>query len=157
MTSRSGVVVWALVVVMTVLSGLRTCNPNHADRRRSRRVQTSYHSGPKNVPARFPRPWQTGVMATYDEYCPIAVGVEFFGDRWTPLILRELVVGSHRFNEIHRGIPKISRTLLSQRLRALVDRGIVERVDDDYGIEYHLTPAGAALQPIIWSLGHWAA
>jgi DNA-binding HxlR family transcriptional regulator len=96
-------------------------------------------------------------MATYDEYCPIAVGVEFFGDRWTPLILRELVVGSHRFNEIHRGIPKISRTLLSQRLRGLVDRGLVERVDDDYGIEYHLTEAGEALQPIIWALGHWAA
>ena len=95
-------------------------------------------------------------MTSYEEYCPIAVGAEYFGDRWTPLILRELVVGSHRFNDIHRGIPKISRTLLSQRLRALVDRGLVERVAD-HGIEYHLTPAGADLQPIIWALGHWAA
>ena len=95
-------------------------------------------------------------MTSYEEYCPIAVGVEYFGDRWTPLILRELVVGSHRFNDIHRGIPKISRTLLSQRLRSLVDRGLVDRVEDD-GIEYHLTPAGADLQPIIWALGHWAA
>jgi DNA-binding HxlR family transcriptional regulator len=105
---------------------------------------------------RLSDPCDTQVVATYEEYCPIAVGVEYFGDRWTPLILRELVVGSHRFNEIHRGIPKISRTLLSQRLRSLVERGLVERVDDD-GIEYHLTPAGADLQPIIWALGHWAA
>lgn len=96
-------------------------------------------------------------MGSYEEYCPIAVGVEFFGDRWTPLILRELVVGSHRFNEIHRGIPKISRTLLSQRLRTLVERGLVERLDDGDAIGYHLTPAGADLEPIIWSLGHWAA
>ncbi len=95
-------------------------------------------------------------MTSYEEYCPIAVGVEYFGDRWTPLILRELVVGSHRFNDIHRGIPKISRTLLSQRLRSLVDRGLVDRLDDG-GIEYHLTPAGADLEPIIWALGHWAA
>jgi DNA-binding HxlR family transcriptional regulator len=98
-------------------------------------------------------------MATYDEYCPIAVGVEFFGDRWTPLILRELLVGSHRFNEIHRGIPKISRSLLSQRLRQLAQRGLVERDDAGSGqaVEYHLTPAGKDLEPIIWELGRWAA
>jgi DNA-binding HxlR family transcriptional regulator len=96
-------------------------------------------------------------MLSYDEYCPIAVGVEFFGDRWTPLILRELVVGSHRFNEIHRGIPRISRSLLSQRLRSLVSRGLVERHEDSPTVEYHLTEAGADLEPIIWALGHWAA
>jgi DNA-binding HxlR family transcriptional regulator len=96
------------------------------------------------------------VGTSYEEYCPIAVGLEYFGDRWTPLILRELVVGEHRFNDIHRGIPKISRSLLSQRLRSLVDRGLVERTDED-GIEYHLTPAGEDFQPIIWALGHWAA
>jgi DNA-binding HxlR family transcriptional regulator len=96
-------------------------------------------------------------MASYDEYCPIAVGVEFFGDRWTPLILRELVVGSHHFNDIHRGIPRISRSLLSQRLRLLVTRGLIERRQDHTGIEYHLTDAGQDLQPIIWALGHWAA
>ena len=97
-------------------------------------------------------------MASYDEYCPIAVGVEFFGDRWTPLILREIVVGSHRFNEIHRGIPKISRSLLSQRLRQLCRRGLLEREEGGgQAVEYHLTPAGADLEPIIWALGHWAA
>jgi DNA-binding HxlR family transcriptional regulator len=96
-------------------------------------------------------------MATYDEYCPIAVGVEFFGDRWTPLVLREIMVGSHRFNEIHRGIPRISRSLLSQRLRELVSRGLAERHEDGPGVEYHLTEAGTDLGPIIWGLGYWAA
>jgi len=96
-------------------------------------------------------------MASYEEYCPIAVGLEFFGDRWTPLVLRELVIGASRFNEIHRGLPKMSRTLLSQRLRMLCERGLVDRTDEDGIVEYHLTPAGADLQPIIWSLGHWAA
>ncbi len=96
-------------------------------------------------------------MFSYGEYCPIAVGVEFLGDRWTPLVLRELMVGSHRFNEIHRGIPKISRTLLSQRLRALVERGLVERTDDHAGITYHLTPAGADLEVVIAGIGIWAA
>jgi DNA-binding HxlR family transcriptional regulator len=96
-------------------------------------------------------------MATYDQYCPIAVGVEFFGDRWTPLVLREIMLGSHRFNEIHRGIPRISRSLLSRRLRELVIRGLAERHEDGPGVEYHLTEAGADLAPIIWGLGHWAA
>ena len=91
-------------------------------------------------------------MATYAEYCPITAGAEFFADRWTPLVLRELMMGSHRFNDIHRGIPRISRTLLAQRLRTLVSRGLVEKVDG----EYYLTEAGEELQPIVWSLGYWA-
>jgi DNA-binding HxlR family transcriptional regulator len=96
-------------------------------------------------------------MASYSEYCPIAVGVEFFGDRWTPLILRELMVGSHHFNEIHRGISRISRSLLSQRLRELAARGLVDRHEDGPAVEYHLTSAGAELEPIIWAIGYWAA
>jgi len=96
-------------------------------------------------------------MTSYGEYCPIAVGAEFFGDRWTPLVLRELVMGCRRFNDIHRGLPRMSRTLLSQRLRTLERRGIVERSNDDGRIEYVLTPAGRALEPVIWALGHWAA
>lgn len=92
-------------------------------------------------------------MATYAEYCPITAGAEFFADRWTPLVLRELMMGSHRFNDIHRGIPRISRTLLSQRLRTLVNRGLVEKRG---GSEYHLTQAGEELQPIVWALGYWA-
>jgi DNA-binding HxlR family transcriptional regulator len=96
-------------------------------------------------------------MASYDEYCPIAVVVEFFGDRWIPLVLPELVVGSHRFNEIHRGIPRVSRSRLCQRLRVLVSQGLVERHEEGHTVEYHLTEAGADLEPIIWALGHWAA
>jgi DNA-binding HxlR family transcriptional regulator len=98
-------------------------------------------------------------MPSYREYCPIAVGAELFGDRWTPLILRELIIGSRRFNEIHRGLGRMSRTLLIGRLRELERRGIVERTLDAAGrtTEYRLTTAGAELEPIVWSLGHWAA
>jgi DNA-binding HxlR family transcriptional regulator len=98
-------------------------------------------------------------MPSYREYCPIAVGAEFFGDRWTPLILRELILGSRRFNDIHRGLGRMSRTLLSQRLRELERRGIVERQVDDAGrtTEYRLSAAGQGLEPIVWALGHWAA
>jgi DNA-binding HxlR family transcriptional regulator len=98
-------------------------------------------------------------MPSYREYCPIAVGAESFGDRWTPLILRELILGSQRFNDIHRGLGRMSRTLLIQRLRELERRGIVERTVDGAGrtTEYRLTRAGKELEPIVWALGHWAA
>ncbi|HLO36614.1 MAG TPA: helix-turn-helix domain-containing protein [Candidatus Deferrimicrobium sp.] len=98
-------------------------------------------------------------MPSYREYCPIAVGVEVFGDRWTPLILRELILGSRRFNDIHRGLGKMSRTLLSQRLRELERRGIVERTLGATGrtTDYCLTAAGLELEPVVWGLGHWAA
>jgi DNA-binding HxlR family transcriptional regulator len=98
-------------------------------------------------------------MPSYREYCPIAVGAEFFGDRWTPLILRELMLGSLHFNEIHRGLGRMSRTLLLGRLRELERRGILERTVDDAGrtTEYRLTAAGRELEPIVWALGHWAA
>jgi DNA-binding HxlR family transcriptional regulator len=98
-------------------------------------------------------------MTSYGEYCPIAVGAEVIADRWTPLVLRELIIGCKRFNEIHRGIPKMNRTLLTQRLRALERRGLVERrtVDSANSVEYHLTAAGEDLAPVLWSLGQWAA
>ena len=71
-------------------------------------------------------------MTSYADYCPISAGVDVLGDRWTPLVIRELMVGASGFNEIHRGIPRVSRTLLAQRLRqlerlGLVDREVVER------------------------------
>ena len=98
-------------------------------------------------------------MTSYGEYCPIAVGAEVFADRWTPLVLRELMIGCRRFNEIHRGLPKMNRTLLVQRLRSLERRGLVERRTDgsDKSVEYTLTEAGRELQPVVWALGHWAA
>ena len=100
----------------------------------------------------LPRP-ENREMQSYGEYCPIAVGVEVFADRWTPLVLRELMIGCCRFNEIHRGLPKMNRTLLVQRLRSLERRGLVER----HAEQYRLTEAGRELEPIVWALGQWAA
>jgi DNA-binding HxlR family transcriptional regulator len=98
-------------------------------------------------------------MARYADYCPIAVGMEVLGDRWTALVIRELMVGAAGFNEIHRGIPRISRTLLAQRLRLLERHGLVRRETAARGRpgRYTLTPAGTSLTPIIWAIGHWAA
>lgn len=98
-------------------------------------------------------------MTGHADYCPIAMGVEVLGDRWTPLVIRELMVGASGFNEIHRGIPRASRTLLSQRLRQLERLGLVDRQGAAPGRpgRYALTPAGEALTPVVWAMGHWAA
>jgi DNA-binding HxlR family transcriptional regulator len=98
-------------------------------------------------------------MTSYADYCPITAGVEVLGDRWTPLVIRELMIGCEGFNEIHRGIPRISRTLLAQRLRMLERRGLVRREGAERGRpgRYMLTPAGQTLAPIVWSIGQWAA
>jgi DNA-binding HxlR family transcriptional regulator len=98
-------------------------------------------------------------MVNRREYCPIACGVDVLGDRWTPLIIRELMVGAGGFNEIHRGLPRVSRTLLAQRLRELQRRGLVTHEVSGPGLpgRYGLTPAGEALTPIVWAMGHWAA
>ena len=98
-------------------------------------------------------------MSRYPDYCPISLGAEVLGDRWTPLIIRELMVGSTGFNEIHRGLPRMSRTLLAQRLRALERRGLVRREIAGRGHpgHYALTPAGEGLTPIVWAMGQWAA
>jgi DNA-binding HxlR family transcriptional regulator len=92
-------------------------------------------------------------MKTYGEYCPIAMGAELIGDRWTPLVLRELICGSTRFSEIHRGVPRMSRTLLAQRLKQLERQEIIEKRP---GPTYHLTPAGEHLEAVVWGLGEWA-
>jgi DNA-binding HxlR family transcriptional regulator len=98
-------------------------------------------------------------MTHYSDYCPISSGVEVLGDRWTPLVIRELMVGATGFNEIHRGIPRISRTLLAQRLRMLERRGLIRRAAGPKGRpgSYTLTPAGESLTPIVWAMGQWAA
>ena len=92
-------------------------------------------------------------VKTYGEYCPIAMGAEVVGDRWTPLVLRELICGSHRFTEIHRGVPRMSRTLLAQRLKQLERLGVLERRP---GPTYHLTDAGRDLEAVVFGLGDWA-
>jgi DNA-binding HxlR family transcriptional regulator len=98
-------------------------------------------------------------VTRYTDYCPIGTGIEVLGDRWTPLVIREMSVGATGFNEIHRGIPRISRTLLSQRLRTLESRGLLRRESGALGraTRYTLTEAGQDVVPIIWSIGQWAA
>ena len=100
-----------------------------------------------------------GRMLSRREYCPIACGVDVLGDRWTPLIIRELMLGARGFNEIHRGIPRASRTLLSQRLRELERRGLMTHEAGRRGQAgiYALTAAGQALTPVVWAMGQWAA
>ncbi|HEX4982810.1 MAG TPA: helix-turn-helix domain-containing protein [Ilumatobacteraceae bacterium] len=97
-------------------------------------------------------------MRDYGQYCPVSLGSEVLADRWTPLILRELVLGSTRFNDIERGMPGISRTLLAQRLRHLELRGVLRRIPlpSGRGHEYHLTDAGRDLEPVIMAIGEWA-
>lgn len=96
-------------------------------------------------------------MNALPQYCPVAMATEILGDRWTPLILREFIVGAHTFGEIHAGIPHISRTLLSERLKQLAANGIVERREEQAGRpKYRLTPAGEDLQDFVFGLGEWA-
>ena len=96
-------------------------------------------------------------MTDYGQFCTVARGAEIFGERWTPLVVRELLCGSTRFNDIRRGVPRMSATLLTQRLRKLEEAGVVKRVRGVDGWEYQLTPAGEELRPIVLQLGHWGA
>jgi DNA-binding HxlR family transcriptional regulator len=80
-------------------------------------------------------------MRTYAQYCPVVRAVEVLGDRWTLLIVRDMLIGATRFNELSRGLPGLSRALLSRRLRQLVNAGLVRRTADGYA----LTQAGADL------------
>lgn len=93
----------------------------------------------------------------YQQFCPIAKASEVLATRWTPLILRELMAGIHSFNDLHRGVPLISRAVLIARLRELENQEIVERRSREHGTghEYWLTPAGNALRPVVSELGHW--
>jgi len=93
-------------------------------------------------------------MQTYGQYCPISRSAELLGDRWTIHIIRDLLTGTSRFNELIRGNPGLSRALLSRRLQQLVRAGVV---DHDEGGEYHLTPAGRDLQPVVFGLAQWGA
>jgi len=95
-------------------------------------------------------------MKAYSQVCPVARAASVLSDRWTLLVLRELLMGSRHFNDIHRGLPRMSRTLLSRRLRELTDAGVVLRESNEGRGGYDLTPAGLALRPVIEYLGEWA-
>ena len=96
-------------------------------------------------------------MRGYGQFCPVAIASEIFAERWTPLVVRELFCGSHRFNELIIGLPRIPRSVLVQRLRSLETSGVVERRVDEAGrgVEYHLTQAGEELGEVVVRLGDW--
>ena len=94
-------------------------------------------------------------MTGYGQFCSVARAHEAIGGRWTLLIVRELLCGSRRFNDIRRGIPRISRTMLSERLQELVSIGVVARVEGPHGPEYALTEAGQDLMALVGALGNW--
>ena len=92
---------------------------------------------------------------SYGQFCPIAMASEILCRRWTTLVLRELLCGSTQFNDLRRGLPRMSPALLSTRLRELAEAGLVERRGADGLTSYHLTPAGEALKPVIVGMGEW--
>jgi DNA-binding HxlR family transcriptional regulator len=96
---------------------------------------------------------------TYGQFCPIARGAEVFAMRWTPLIVRNLLLGCRTFGEIRAGLPGISKTLLSQRLSLLEHHGVLKRRPNPNGRGglYELTPAGEELAAVTNALGAWGS
>jgi DNA-binding HxlR family transcriptional regulator len=94
---------------------------------------------------------------SYGQFCPVSMAAEIVCNRWTALILRELLAGSTRFNDLRRGVPRMSPTLLSKRLKELEDAGvIVAEPTPHHGVmDYRLTQAGEELRGVIDSLGFW--
>src|SRR5690348_6416916 len=93
--------------------------------------------------------------SSYHQFCPVAKAMELLDERWTMLIVRELVTGSQHFNDLRRGVPRMSPTLLSKRLHQLVRAGIVDRQADGTQVRYVLTAAGHELRPVVEALGAW--
>jgi DNA-binding HxlR family transcriptional regulator len=93
----------------------------------------------------------------YGQYCPMAKAVEIVGERWTPLVLRELLDGGRRFSEIRRGVPLMSPALLTKRLKDLESRGVIHRsvIPGTKTQLYCLSPAGEELRPILVGLAMW--
>jgi DNA-binding HxlR family transcriptional regulator len=89
----------------------------------------------------------------YGQFCPVAQALEVIGERWTLLVVRELLAGSRRFSDLQRGVPLMSRSVLAQRLASLCDSGVVQRIGQDY----LLTEAGRELGPVVMECGHWGA
>lgn len=94
-------------------------------------------------------------MPGYGQFCPVAKAAELLDQRWMLLVVRELVAGHDRFNDIHRGVPRMSRTLLSKRLKQLISEGLVRRREVGGGPAYELTAAGRELEPVIDAMGQW--
>jgi DNA-binding HxlR family transcriptional regulator len=92
----------------------------------------------------------------YGQFCPVAMAAEILCTRWTTLIVRELLCGTTRFNDLRRGVPRMSPSLLSKRLKELEKAGVIGTVRSAGGsVEYRLTPAGEELGPIVMAMGFW--
>lgn len=94
-------------------------------------------------------------MSGYGQFCPIARASEVLGERWTHLVIRELGAGSEAFNDLRKGLPRMSPSLLSARLKSLEAAGVVLRTESDEGVRYTLTEAGRELKPIMLAMGTW--
>ena len=96
-------------------------------------------------------------MIHYGQFCPISKAMEVLGERWSLLIVRELLLGSEQFSELQKGLPNISPTMLNRRMNELVDCGIVTKSKESgqRGHRYTLSPAGQELEPVLVSLGSW--
>ena len=95
------------------------------------------------------------MSASYHQFCPVSKAMELLDERWTMLVVRELVSGSEHFNELRRGLPRMSPTLLSRRLHELVRAGVVDRQVEGNDVRYVLTQAGHELRPVVEALGAW--
>lgn len=94
-------------------------------------------------------------MTGYGQFCPVAKAMELLDERWTLLVVRELLLGSARFNELRRGNPRMSPALLSKRLQTLERAGVVRRVAHEGRSSYRLTESGEELRPVVEALGAW--
>lgn len=94
-------------------------------------------------------------MKVYSQFCPLAQAAQLLCERWTLIVVRELIAGSTRFNELQRGVPTMSPTLLSTRLRQLQEAGVVERLGEKGNYTYQLTRAGQELRPVVELMGAW--
>jgi DNA-binding HxlR family transcriptional regulator len=97
-------------------------------------------------------------MDDFASFCPLTLTTDVIGDRWTPLVIREMLLGNTRFNDIARSLPGMSRSLLTQRLKHLERKGVVETwpSPSGRGNTYHLTPAGKDLQDVLMAMGRWS-
>ena len=94
-------------------------------------------------------------MTAYGQFCPVSKAMELLDERWTLLVIQELLVGTKHFNDLRRGVPKMSPALLSKRLRTLTRAGVVVRRQDGGRVVYELTEAGQELRPMVEGLGAW--
>lgn len=92
----------------------------------------------------------------YGQFCPVSMAAEILCTRWTALVVRELLCGTTRFNDLRRGVPRMSPALLSKRLKELEKAGVIVTVPRESGaVDYYLSPAGEDLRPIILGMGFW--